>query len=906
MSWSLPTPPTSPTSQSKGWAGPACSRLRRDLEAELVPDDPDVPEHKRFFPKSRVKALFTQDSIEAVLRCACPDCQEQQHLVGRRHASSTTDTILGYPNRSSYGNTGAVNIFAALVYIEYPALINCFLERQIGDWQLAEAPDEFSTERVQNIFGPAVVARFPRLARKFNWAKHKFAVPHLRDGEYRVFSSGTILPFVNETLLGRRIETGEIVSEGSYGKVYAFEVQEEYGSFADFPGIRRFARKELHANTPYKRFKAERDNLVAVKKLQDDHLVKIVMAYRHGDVFNFIFPLAKTNLHRYLRDPEYRPYLGARSFIDHPLWQQLLGLAQGLYKVQHFEEDSSAHEHSRFGYHFDLKPSNILVEESERLVITDFGQAVFKLAKDSTTSRVVGMGGTEAYAPPELDDIEKGLNRKYDIWSLGCIFIEVLTFVTRGRIGLLELDRNRISIAPGTNNTDDGFFQRNVFSHSYELKPTIIEHIKSLASVLRSESERAFFAKIQELILQMLEVDRNSRLSSKDACIRLLDILNDSRSREGVVMSDTPQVRSVSDCPGIEVGRELVERLQSVSFKVDRCWESGPVRITQDDFQLRIQNLKGDNKEGTPLGSRDCLRLVPDYALRRPDFTSSSDTSLSLVPKDPKSGDHKKCKFDFGHNFTASAALQEVFLGQEVMQMAKIKAAVLVIRQKKSVVKGFNRWRSSSKSSIELNDLGKASSVQLWRESHHRDVTIPMQSRRRQSPRSIRPGPPTRRIVVFFDNSILILRVAKNVRIDKTPLFSSPTDSQCTLVLVPTDTTADPSFSASLLRKPSGEPAPSFTLMKDDFESEEAENEVECSSLTLHFDSPVEAQSFFGRSVRVSSFERESIFGITTSPPSVTPDVPEVYKQCGKQESASQKEEDPKLSCEVNRETFAL
>ena len=86
--------------------------------------------------------------------------------------------------------------------------------------------------------------------------------------------------------------------------------------------------------------------------------------------------------------------------VDHSLWPQLLGISQALYKVQHFHDDSVMDEDPKFGYHFDLKPANILVEQDGRLVITDFGQAVFKAAKDSTDSRVRGMGGTEAYLVP--------------------------------------------------------------------------------------------------------------------------------------------------------------------------------------------------------------------------------------------------------------------------------------------------------------------------------------------------------------------------------------------------------------------------------------------------------------------------------------------------------------------------
>jgi len=54
----------------------------------------------------------------------------------------------------------------------------------------------------------------------------------MKDGSYEEYPSSTILPFVNETRLGRSTETGEILNEGSYGTVFAFEILDEYKAFA--------------------------------------------------------------------------------------------------------------------------------------------------------------------------------------------------------------------------------------------------------------------------------------------------------------------------------------------------------------------------------------------------------------------------------------------------------------------------------------------------------------------------------------------------------------------------------------------------------------------------------------------------------------------------------------------------
>jgi len=111
----------------------------------------------------------------------------------------------------------------------------------------------------------------------------------------------------------------------------------------------------------------------------------------------------------------------------------------------------------------------------------------------------------------------------------------------------------------------------------------------------------------------------------------------------------------------------------------------------------------------------------------------------------------------------------------------------------------------------------------------------------RQSPRSRRPIPPHRRIVIFYDRSILIIRVAKNVRLQ--PAHDG--DDSCTsLAFIPTDTKKDPSFPVYLLQRHPGDERPSFPLDKESFDSKEEECKQECSSLTIEFHSASEATSF--------------------------------------------------------------
>jgi serine/threonine protein kinase len=584
--------------------------------------------------------------------------------------------------------------------------------------------------------------------------------------------------------------------------------------------------------------------------LKDDHLVKIIKAYKLGDFYNFIFPCAKTNLGLYLRESHFRPFQNSRSIVDHPIWTQFLGLARGLHRVLDFEEPNASHSSARFGYHSDLKPANILVEEeTESLVITDFGQATFKEVVGTTSSKVVGLGGTEAYAPPEIDS--RGgvlLNRRYDIWSLGCVLVEICTFVVRGNQGVLRLDRTRVSRIPGTNSIDDRFFRRKFASSSYELKPEIKLWIQELPQFALDIRSKSFLNDVLLLALQMLHVEVESRLISKEVCIRFSRILD----RFGPSIRESSETTRGSAEPvlfsALEVGRDIIERLQSISYNVAGFWKSGPVRFTLDNMILHVNTLEEHHWVPTSLGNASQLRLVPRHALRDTGPHYFSDASLYLLP-----GEHAQQATRTSGKFAANnlrddLILQEFFLGQMVSKSLMVKSAHLEQKQRKFLPKKFPRRRSSESSQQSLQLEHQASSVQIWTEKTNGnllDKPTAAPTSRRQSPRSLRLSPPPRRIVIFYERSIAIVRIGKNVRIQ----HPNPTGSS--LFLVPTDEKMDPSFRVSVFRAKEEERSPSLPLSRAALEFEEEQNSSEFSSLTLDFGSIADSTSFYHSYKRV-------------------------------------------------------
>lgn len=89
--------------------------------------------------------------------------------------------------------------------------------------------------------------------------------------------------------------------------------------------------------------------------------------------------------------------------------------------------------------HGDLKPENILLfEESDGrlLKIADMGLAAFHAEPHTNIRDPSGMPmGTSRYTPPEMRDQneeKKSRGRAYDLWSMGCVILELLVWLTSG------------------------------------------------------------------------------------------------------------------------------------------------------------------------------------------------------------------------------------------------------------------------------------------------------------------------------------------------------------------------------------------------------------------------------------------------------------------------------------------
>ncbi len=99
-------------------------------------------------------------------------------------------------------------------------------------------------------------------------------------------------------------------------------------------------------------------------------------------------------------------------------WQQTAAYAEHIASALQY-----AHNHGII--HRDLKPSNLFFDRDGKLLLGDFG-----IARDTREADITDAGitvGTYAYMSPEQIRGDKSITGKADLYSLGCVMVEMLT-----------------------------------------------------------------------------------------------------------------------------------------------------------------------------------------------------------------------------------------------------------------------------------------------------------------------------------------------------------------------------------------------------------------------------------------------------------------------------------------------
>ncbi|VUC27443.1 unnamed protein product [Clonostachys rosea] len=414
---------------------------------------------KKFLPLDKLHALINPHSVESLL---------EGEGFAHDDAVRMTLTILGGtgPKTPESKSPGLRRIFVVLVMIDRIKAIEKFIRHEIDDAVLpikiraiachgrqpglkyipqCETSSRFDNSKIEDClwgFNKKDLGHFDMYQQEIDAPFFRFPGD---DGHFCFYDldSECVLHFIN-------MVPGEA---GGNGKVSKVQIHPAHHNYVD-PRKKKedlyFAWKKL-IRDDCDEFRQEVENLErlsAKRGHRDDHLMHLELACRHGKDCYLVFPWADGDLTQFWRREN-----RSRNCLNHDdvIWffEQCLGLSTGLrrlHDLHSFERPvfgadgfyrakdlvAEVENDKSYGRHGDIKPENILWFRDyngnrDHLMITDFGLTEFH-SRDSRSHRGLdGLAYTDTYQSPDIF-LTGNVTRKYDVWSLGCVFVEFVSW----------------------------------------------------------------------------------------------------------------------------------------------------------------------------------------------------------------------------------------------------------------------------------------------------------------------------------------------------------------------------------------------------------------------------------------------------------------------------------------------
>lgn len=264
-------------------------------------------------------------------------------------------------------------------------------------------------------------------------------------------------------------------------------------------------------------FLLEKENLDKIRKLNHLHLIRHLVTFGVGKRHYIVFPWAGGgNLRQY-----WKCYDQDKRTPELALWC----LQQMLYMVSALEA-----LHSINCRHGDLKPEHILhFDVNRKLVIA--GVRVSKIHEDATKSEAT----TPSYEAPEVTIKRKDpRSRLYDMWSLGCVFLEFTVWFFHGYNSI-----NNFSDARELDRDLPSYFYTKTPDRKTIIHPAVTEAITALQQDPRCKGDTALCALITLIAEKLLRISVDDRDTAEKVFQTLKGIVQRAESKDVCLFNTT-------------------------------------------------------------------------------------------------------------------------------------------------------------------------------------------------------------------------------------------------------------------------------------------------------------------------------------------------------------------------------
>ncbi|KAH3917066.1 hypothetical protein HBH56_051930 [Parastagonospora nodorum] len=257
-------------------------------------------------------------------------------------------------------------------------------------------------------------------------------------------------------------------------------------------------------------------DFLEMNQIQHEHVVKFHFGFEYRGKYHLASQLAEQCLTDRFAKTE-------SNIHDRPwLRLQITGLVDALKTIHGPTNGTTA-------FHHDIKPENILVfgkDDGYKLKLADFGAAGFDHNyTPGVRSRKTHAQG-DSYLPPEYINDQR-TSRPHDVWSLGCVLVELCVWYFHGWVpnGLLQLKND---ITEAKNNHRLCWFIETPLSDE-ELQSGVVavspRPLVLVDAVLRKlealREQNTNMSKVVDVLSKMLNIDPVSRITAARAFAEL-------------------------------------------------------------------------------------------------------------------------------------------------------------------------------------------------------------------------------------------------------------------------------------------------------------------------------------------------------------------------------------------------